>query len=336
MDELERMAQEVDATAAQESPEEATDSPAQPSEVAEPTDEKKVSEVQGAKPNDSETDPSKSEDRERNPDGTFRPKDVKVQTVDPDKEKSKPETKFEQAKKEADRRDKTWKQIQAEKAAVRAEAAAIAQQRQELSAERQRQAEQARTSPDGRSQYTAQEYLNASADFKHQAAAVLEDNPEQAKKLLDLSDKAAAQAQQAYQAEASQYQEVERNKFAKTYDQTVAQEFEKNPELQDPANPIHGKLKTLLETEPIFQITADGFSKAHRVAQLLLAEESVSELKEKNKQLEAEVADLRKRTGIKGSGPTSQSSPKTLDQMTAGEQMAHLERLAAQHDGIAA
>lgn len=325
-------AQEYDAAQPAESPEE---------ESAEPESRAPEAEIEGEpaaeeKPN-SEIPPEKAGEPKRGPDGKFIKADEQKKPDDKQPD-AKTESDFAKAKKEAARKDRSWQALEQEKAQTRQQ---IEAERQQLAQERA-QMQRQMTAPRG-AQHSAQEYANASQAFRKQALEALKAGDEPAfNEQNKLADQAMQAAQEVHVWETQTRQEGARKGFEQQWQQAMNATIDAEKDeatkaaLIDQSSPLAQQVSALLQNEPIFGILTDGFPKAVHIAKLMVTAGRVSELETKLTKAEAEVAELRRKTGIKGSGPTERSGPKSFDDMTQDEQGAYLEKQAAQMDAMAA
>ena len=108
--------------------------------------------------------------------------------------------------------------------------------------------------------------------------------------------------------------------------------IEKMPELKDATQGIGKELKSLLEQNPEFFSSVNGFSKAVEVAKMKfdLTKNAalVSDLQKQVAEKDKEIQRLTKLTSLNTGAPSSRPAPKTFENLSHEEQLAELERQA--------
>lgn len=261
-------------------------------------------------------------ERERDELGRFKPKgDTPIGEVTPKAETlkvepTKPETPYELAKREGKEREaRAWQKIEAEKAD-------IARQRTEL----QRSMEQRNEPARDQGQYTAEDYDKAAEEFSAAGDPDLAARARDAAKGMRLTEQRVAQERGIKQ-------------FQDTYYRDAQSVIESEPDVVKHDSPIYKKMaETFALASEVTGIPdvlwkiPGGYKLAHGYAKSQLEAGMVSGLEEDNKKLKAEVERLNGLTRIDGSGPTSPSAPKNLDNMSSDEAMEHLRQRARSAD----
>lgn len=236
---------------------------------------------------------------------------------DPAKEpetKPEDESKYTKAKKEQERRDRSWQKLEEEKAALRAEKEAIAKEKEE--AERAKATAKKYRDEHG---YSAEDY---------EAFAKTADDP-------DLAERARKKAAEIRAKEQEVKSNSARDEFVSEWNKNLNAVLEETPDLKNEESDIGKELKKVLSERKVFSMAPDGikhaveFVKAQRQAGL------VSGLEAKVKDLETEIARLNKLTGLTPSGPSARPGMKSFDDLSPAEQEAELMRQAEAADRAA-
>lgn len=312
---------------------------------SEPTPElapadKEVIETPGVKPDNSVTKPEETPEqkviRERDEQGKFLPNGEKVLKPDANK---KPDSNFEKAKKEQERQKSVLANFEMEKQQARAQLEAdrrqLEQQRTQLQQERERHQKDRPLDPLVTDQrFKSNDLIESGINvFINDAQAALQAGDiDKANQLLAQIPKVAAAALQKKEMELAQPQKEWRENFGKQWTDDMNAVIEKIPVLRDQESPHAKETIRILTEHPIVNQIPNGFWYAQEFARLSLEAGSVPELKEKNKQLEAEVTSLRGKTQLETSLPTSQVQPRGLNQGTMAERSARLRRASIEHD----
>ena len=238
-------------------------------------------------------------------------------------EEQEPKNSYQRRLKDIDRLIKGWNDWNQEKDSFRREFGTISQQLQALTQQRNGAPRQG---------YTPQEYLDAAKGLERKAKeAAAVGNVEEADKFLNLASQARDHAQTSWQQQVQQQQQVRQAEFGKVYQASIQKEIENWPELGDPTSDASKYMSSLLEQNPEFSMTANGFAKAAQVLRLQMEAAESSALREELEQTKAKLQELEKRTAIKGSSPQQHTS-KNFDDMSVDEQRAYLRRGVTDED----
>lgn len=278
---------------------------------------------------ETETDAERAE-RERDDKGRFKkPDGAKPEANKPQDRptETRPESNYQRAQKDADRRDRSWKALEAEKAEVRAQAANMERRMNEL--------EQRASQPTQQQapQFSSREYAQASQEFERQASRLMDEGDiDGAKEQLDLANKSRAASQQYAQQEYGQ----QTRQFEQTWSRNAEAVLQKFPELQDGNTEESKSLVQLLQNEPILSHVADGFEKAVKMLGLQRDAADASGLRETNAKQTKEIERLQGLLDPQGNGQGArQPSSKSFENMTTAEQKLYLERRAEEADMVA-
>lgn len=220
------------------------------------------------------------------------------------------------ADKEAERKEKTWQQINAEKAALKAEREAISAEKAE--AERLKQEAAEKNARAG--QYQAEDYEAAAKRFEAEGDT---DSAEQAR---EMARKLRVEVE-------TQKQNAARDKFRSEWQDAVRQAKEDKPELADPENPLTKTLAEVFKNRPVFTSYPGGVADAVRIAELKLNSERVDSIQAERDKLQAQVDELQKKLQPGGAtASVGETSAKEFKDLSLSEQGAILRKAAKQAD----
>lgn len=239
---------------------------------------------------------------------------------------AKKETDYSKAQKEQERRDRSWKALEEEKAAFRAERAK-AQQFES------RPAPELKPAPG--MEFTSKQLDTAAADFAKEARELkAEGDHAGAAENFALAEKARIAADQARKLEMQHQGQQTQSQFAENWTRTMKATIEESPDLGNPESPYAKEVMGLFEKNPVFSYIPDGFRHAAQIAKWKMGSEKASALEEKVNELTAQLEAERERTQpyvANGAGQRFKGA-KSFEQMTDAEQEAHL-RQASEREG---
>lgn len=276
------------------------------------------------------------ETRERDEKGRFKAREAQEPTqAQPDK------SKYAQAKdneKEVERQKHLLADFEKEKAEHRAwlesEKQRIAKERAEIE-----QFKQIPRTPDGQPyEFNSKQYAKAADDFYARAkAAIKEGDYDKAAQDLAQAEQCDQAAERVWKAEQQVSQKRALDQHWATWQANMDAALQKDPELRDPDNPVAKEIDKLLGSEPLLEQIPNGFGVAAHIAKLTVQAGEASALSEKVKALEAENADLRRRTGIRPATVSGGIPPaKTPDTMSQSELRNWLITQSAEADRMPA
>jgi len=239
------------------------------------------------------------------------------------KEGDKPKDKSKFAK-EMERREKTWREINAEKERLKAEKEAIQREREEWS--KQREATSPSSEDDFRDSrgHTAKEYDQAAEEYEKAGEDA------HAKVARRMAEEARGLARKAKA-------DGERAKFEKAWSDNFHKLTEKHDWLKDAKSEKYNRAVDLLNRYKVLQQTPDGINHAVELVELQDRAASSDKLSAEIKSLKSELETLRKKTSIGGGKPTAQKGPETpFEKLSLKEQEAQLKKLAHEFDANAA
>lgn len=245
---------------------------------------------------------------------------------------AKPESAYQKAQKDAERRDKSWKALEAEKAQVRAEAQQIAATKAEI--EQLRRTVQELKTP----AKPATDANGNTAEVYDQLAQKYADegDTQMAKLAREQADKLRTQAPTRAPAAPAPAEVWKTPEFQTEWQRHTAELLAADPTLNDPANPLvqtANMLTSHKEWAPYFRANPAGIKAALEVAKLMRVAASVDTLRKEHDAAKAEVERLTKLTQPRRGGPTPPApGEKSLAEMSDAEADAEIRRLAEAAD----
>lgn len=225
-----------------------------------------------------------------------------AKSSDTSEEAEKPAEVKSKEEKEAERYDRSWKKLQAEKAEVE-------RQKKELADQLARQVK-TRDLKDEQDEegYSVKDYEYARKKFED------EGNDQLAR---EADSKAKGLYFQAFQ---------------KAWKVNMDEMIEEFPDLSDSRKPITQAADKVLNNLPFLKTIPDGCKYAVRIALGDTSSSLVSELRAENKKLKSEVEKLNHATRLSGSLPSRLPQGKTFDDLSGKERLQHLRGLAEAAD----
>ncbi len=231
----------------------------------------------------------------------------------------KADSDFTKAKKESERRDRSWKKLQEEKAALDAERSALEKLRAEAAKPEPPKAAAAKDATG----FTSAEYDAAAEDFEREGD-------------LDLARAARAKAQAVRAEEWRRNSEQAHHEFSQSWEETCDALCKQKPELLDFQSPLSKTVTHLLGNEPLLSRIPDGFAKAVDIATLRLEADSVPGLKSQIETLGKQLEAANARLSIGGGNPAKPPAERSFRQLGSEEQERELRRMANEYDSAAA
>ncbi len=248
----------------------------------------------------------------------------------------KEESAYRKAVKEQQRKEKTWQQIEAEKASVRAEEARIEQEKASIEAEKARNFLQSmpRARHNG---FTADEYANASRSFTQEAIKAYKDGDtdkgdasyRNAQSAAHLAQQLSAQEQQFYQQHVAQEQQ---KVLDHDFTSSLQEAIEENPDAGQAGTPLANETQELLKNFPWIYYVPGGGRYVVEIAQMRLAMRDVQALRDENAALKEELGKRDKASQPLRGGPTTPGKTRGFDEMNLEEKEAYLEHASEMAD----
>ncbi len=291
-----KIAMEADANLAANAPQD------NPQPEGKPTDK-------SAKPADAGKPGEKGKDKNAKPADAGKPGE-KGKDDKPDPEPAKG-SKFEQARKEQERRDRSWQALEKEKQEFRAEKGALLAQVQGLQREVAEMRKKPASTGPARDSHgaTASDYDELAKRYKD------EGNDEMAKAAAERAEALRKQTPQAEPPAGESHQQPE---FQAEWQKHVQELVQATPELADPENPLVKATNTLISHPTygrFFRAAPDGIKAAYEVACLMrdahTAGESKKQLAAAQEELKTARSEIERLNGLlqpRGSHPAAPNS----------------------------
>jgi hypothetical protein len=240
------------------------------------------------------------------------------------------ESQYAKAQKEAERRDRSWKALEQEKAEFRQQEATLRTQLDTMKRELQ-QLQAARSAGPARDEHgaTAETYDRLAKRYAD------EGNDEMAQAAQERADRLRRQTPVVHQpaAQAEQWKTPEfQQEWKRHTEELVAAE----PALNDPQNPVLKAANTLLSDKnwaPYFLARPDGIRAAVEVARLVEKSARIDAIQKELADAKAENQRLTKLTSPRGSHPSAPpNGNKRLEDMSDSEAHDEIRRIAAAAD----
>jgi hypothetical protein len=250
--------------------------------------------------------------------------------------KSEPESKAKQKEEkpkdqkskfaqEQQRKAKTWEQINAEKEAIKAEREAVKREREEWSRQREQSTAAESNSFRDDKGYTAEDYEAAAKEFDADGDT-------------QLAKAARAKADGVRKAAGAKQQQVQQERFTKTWAENFNKLSEKETWLKDQSTPEYKRTVELLQRIPILTTLPNGLSHAVELMKLQDTAAKYQSVESENKALKEQLNKLQQKTAIGKSVPAGQlkAEEKDFSKLSLKEQRDALMRAAREYDREAA
>lgn len=219
------------------------------------------------------------------------------------------------------RKTKTWEQINAEKEAIRAEREAVKREREEWSKQRDQSTVAETNSFRDEKGYTAEDYEAAAKEFDADGDS-------------QLAKAARAKADGVRKTVSVKQQQVQQERFTKTWSDNFNKLSEKEPWLKNQSTPEYKRTVELLQRIPILTTLPNGLS--HAVALMKLEDTAgrSQSLESENKSLKEQLNKLQQKTAIGKSVPAGQlkTEEKDFSRLSQKEQRDSLMRATREFD----
>ena len=261
----------------------------------------------------SEVEPEKPADEESSEE------EKPEQTEDEEKSQSK----YSRAKKTQERANKTWRDVNAEKAAVKKE-------RQELEAQQKAFTEQQSVSRDeitqrsAQSRYSPEEYEAIAKEFEDEG-----DNAN--------AEAALKAAKQAREAVAEQDAKSQQAKFVAKWDSNWKAAAAEHGALNDQNSDLFKMVGRLLEQKPVLTQYPEGITDAVEGATMYLKADRATSLEKQISELKKQVAEYEEKTQLNGTQPGGNIlEVESFDNLPVDQQRSELMKAMQQADDTGA
>jgi tetratricopeptide (TPR) repeat protein len=326
--ELLRMSEEFDATGQFKPPE--TDGETETETPESPEPEKPETPPETEQPEEqAELKPAADRDEK----GRFKPREAAEGEPTQPVEAKRPETPYSKAQKDQQRREKTWQQIEAEKAEISAAKERVSREAQAIEAAKAQQFLQnlPRAQKDG---FTADDYFKASQSFAASAQkAEQEGDTEQATAEYKKAFQANAAAQELVAYEQQYYQQTVQQQQQIALDYAFTESFQQAakqyPEALQQGTPLYNEVQEITKIAPWIYYVPNGGWYAVEIGKMRLDVKENAALRARVAELEAKDAEREKRSQPLRGGPTHGPGKSTSsDDMTNEEFGSWLEKQA--------
>ena len=257
-------------------------------------------------------------DREQEDVGTSSKSENDSKAKQKDEKPKDQKSKFAQ---DQNRKTKTWEQINAEKEAIRAEREAVRREREEWSKQREQSSVADTNSFRDEKGYTAEDYEAAAKEFDADGDS-------------QLAKAARAKADGVRKSVSVKQQQVQQERFTKTWADNFNKLSEKETWLKDQSTPEYKRTVELLQRIPILTTLPNGLAHAVELMKLQDTAGRYQSVEAENKALKEQLNKLQQKTAIGKSVPAGQlkTEEKDLSRLSQKEQRDALMRAAREFD----
>ena len=219
------------------------------------------------------------------------------------------------------RKTKTWEQINAEKEAIRAEREAVRREREEWSKQREQSSVADTNSFRDEKGYTAEDYEAAAKEFDADGDS-------------QLAKAARAKADGVRKTVSVKQQQVQQERFTKTWADNFNKLSEKETWLKDQSSNEYKRTVELLQRIPILTTLPNGLAHAVELMKLQDTAGRYQSVEAENKALKEQLNKLQQKTAIGKSVPAGQlkTEEKDFSRLSQKEQRDALMRAAREYD----
>ena len=231
----------------------------------------------------------------------------------------KSQSKYSRAKKTQDRANKTWREVNAEKAALKKEREELEAQRQALTEQQDKSLAEIQQKT-ATSRYSPDEYEAIAKEFEDEGD---HSNAEAARKAAD----------QARSAVKEQDAKAQQAKFVSAWDTNWKSQAKEHKELNDQNSELFKMVGQLLERKPVLTQYPEGINDAVEGAVMYLQANRSASLEKQVSDLKKKVAEYEEKTQLNGSQPGSNIlQVESFDKLSTDKQRAELMRAMQQAD----
>ena len=231
----------------------------------------------------------------------------------------KSQSKYSRAKKTQDRANKTWREVNAEKAALKKEREELAAQRQALTEQQDKSLAEIQQKT-ATSRYSPDEYEAIAKEFEDEGDHA---NAEAARKAAD----------QARSAVKEQDAKAQQAKFVSAWDTNWKSQAKEHKDLNDQDSELFKMVGQLLERKPVLTQYPEGINDAVEGAVMYLQANRSASLEKQVSDLKKKVAEYEEKTQLNGSQPASNIlQVESFDKLSTDKQRAELMKAMQQSD----
>ena len=229
----------------------------------------------------------------------------------------KSQSKYSRAKKTQDRANKTWREVNAEKAALKKEREELAAQRKALTEQQEKSLAEIQQKT-ATSRYSPEEYEALAREFEDEGDD----------KNAEAATKAAKQAREAIAEQDAKSQQA---KFVAKWDSNWKAAAAEHGDLNDQNSELFKMVGRLLEQKPVLTQYPDGITDAVEGATNYLQANRSTALEKQVSYLKKQVAEYEEKTQLNGTQPGGNIlQVESFDQLPVDKQRSELMK-AMQH-----
>lgn len=233
-------------------------------------------------------------------------------------EEEQPKSKYSRAKKSQDRANKSWREVNEAKAALKKEREELEAQKKAYQDGHEKSLEeiQQRTNT---SRYSPEEYESIAQEFEDEGDHA---NAEAARKA----------AKQARQTATEQEQKKQQAEFVSKWDTNWKQATATHKDLNDQESDLFKMVGQLLERKPVLTQYPEGITDAVEAADMYLKANRSSDLEKQVSDLKKQVAEYEEKLTLNGSQPGGTMQIESFDKLPADRQRAELLKAMSNAD----
>ncbi len=256
--------------------------------------------------------------REQDDVGTSKSSETDSKAKQKEEKPKDQKSKFAQ---DQNRKTKTWEQINAEKEAIRAEREAVRREREEWSKQREQSTVADTNSFRDEKGYTAEDYEAAAKEFDADGDS-------------QLAKAARAKADGVRKTVSVKQQQVQQERFTRTWSDNFNKLSEKETWLKDQSSNEYKRTVELLQRIPILTTLPNGLAHAVELMKLQDTAGRFQSVEAENKSLKEQLNKLQQKTAIGKSVPAGQlkTEEKDFSRLSMKEQRDALMRATREFD----
>jgi hypothetical protein len=233
-------------------------------------------------------------------------------------EEEQPKSKYSRAKKSQDRANKSWREVNEAKAALKKEREELDAQKKAYQDGHEKSLEeiQQRTNT---SRYSPEEYESIAQEFEDEGDHA---NAEAARKA----------AKQARQTATEQEQKKQQAEFVSKWDTNWKQATATHKDLNDQESDLFKMVGQLLERKPVLTQYPEGITDAVEAADMYLKANRSSDLEKQVSDLKKQVAEYEEKLTLNGSQPGGTMQVESFDKLSVDRQRAELVKAMSSAD----
>jgi len=257
-------------------------------------------------------------DREQDDVGTSKSSETDSKAKQKEEKPKDQKSKFAQ---DQNRKTKTWEQINAEKEAIRAEREAVRREREEWIKQREQSSVADTNSFRDEKGYTAEDYEAAAKEFDADGDS-------------QLAKAARAKADGVRKTVSVKQQQVQQERFTRTWADNFNKLSEKETWLKDQSSNEYKRTVELLQRIPILTTLPNGLAHAVELMKLQDTAGRSQSVEAENKSLKEQLNKLQQKTAIGKSVPAGQlkTEEKDFSRLSQKEQRDALMRATREFD----